>query len=1153
MKPVQNLLTRKRVILFTLVLAWIATGLFIYQSTRENNTNNSVRTDESVADSSSRYNYQAVIPTKGTPSGQYGGEFKSSPNSNQNVNVSNLPYRPYVGTETYWINTSVTQEKQWLKDLKLDMLRIEVLADDVEKGNDDSNPNTDFTNWTKANFESGKGWTFNKTDTQTENNVNNATSVVKYPFMMMMHYGGESYMGQIPNSEEYAEYFLATVYYYNVIRGMNIKYWEVLNEPDYEWSGKRPSPAEYAEIFKKVATRIKNHPDSRVNSISLGGPVMGSGDPIIGTWPDGFANATSAGDDGREWSKYIPTLLASGSRSGKHDIGFVSWHDYGDRLWGDPNNLYYLDKTYSLVNRVNHFYSLTDSYTSSGGERPKMIISEMNLDAGTTDAPAKEAYKSFYAPLWHTSALNNYFSTGKVEAVFHFYWKGTNNWPKGLVYQDSDSGGKLVRNPVWFLYYEYIRHTQEKILASYSGRIDPWADAIVTTDNNGKMINMIAVNKSDSAKEISFDFNVPESFLGNVWVSKKIMTAGGDTNANKYGSPFAEPVISNPYQFQAITLSAGKKLAYKESIPARTIVFYTLVNEAGGSTPPPAPTSVCGNGNIETGEVCDDSNTSNNDQCSNDCKNKCTAPQSWDGSTCVSPTTPPPNVVCGNGNVETGEVCDDSNTSNNDQCSSDCKNKCTSPQTWNGSACVSPTTPPPSSTSKFFGPTSPFNKPIPNDATYTKENRIGSFRQVYEVWSMPIYRINKGETHELVKVVNKYSNRTVYWPIPKHAKPAAEDDAHLGVIDYNNNVIYEFWDAQWNSSKTQINAGGMKDFPFADNGISNPTNQRVNAAGFSTISGMVIKEDLLNPNTGQLDANMRLKHSLAMALPIDVVYKNGYVPPAVGGEKLGKAGSSGIPMGALFAIPKNVNVDNLNIHPMSKIILNAVRDYGVYINDGNNSTVKNGKYNGTIRIEPGLSEELFGVTSDSLITKVEADITKVITDYGIYRITGGTTTPTNPVCNNGIIETDEVCDGNSTTCTVNGYAGTKVCTATCSGFGTCVATERCGDGTKNGAEVCDDGNTNNNDQCSSSCANKCTAPQVWNGTTCVTTSVTPKCKADYNADGIVNIIDFAIFATNYAKTGIDCKYDLVGNDCKLNGSDFGDFASKYNNSTICKF
>ena len=62
---------------------------------------------------------------------------------------------------------------------------------------------------------------------------------------------------------------------------------------------------------------------------------------------------------------------------------------------------------------------------------------------------------------------------------------------------------------------------------------------------------------------------------------------------------------------------------------------------------------VCGDGMIETGEQCDDGNTTAGDGCSATCQ-----------------TEPP---VCGNGHVETGEQCDDGNTVSGDGCSSTCK------------------------------------------------------------------------------------------------------------------------------------------------------------------------------------------------------------------------------------------------------------------------------------------------------------------------------------------------------------------------------------------------------------------------------------------------------------------------------------------------
>ena len=94
---------------------------------------------------------------------------------------------------------------------------------------------------------------------------------------------------------------------------------------------------------------------------------------------------------------------------------------------------------------------------------------------------------------------------------------------------------------------------------------------------------------------------------------------------------------------------------------------------------------ICGNGTIESGEECDDSNTTQCDGCSASCQTEecgnglieCTEEcddgnvTSGDGCSDVCVSTP----VCGNGTVEAGEQCDDSNTTACDSCSATCKNE----------------------------------------------------------------------------------------------------------------------------------------------------------------------------------------------------------------------------------------------------------------------------------------------------------------------------------------------------------------------------------------------------------------------------------------------------------------------------------------------
>jgi len=93
--------------------------------------------------------------------------------------------------------------------------------------------------------------------------------------------------------------------------------------------------------------------------------------------------------------------------------------------------------------------------------------------------------------------------------------------------------------------------------------------------------------------------------------------------------------------------------------------------------------SLCGNGILDFGEECDDGNTSNNDDCKNDCtqnvcgdtyiragKEECDDGNSSNNDACLNSCK---LNICGDGYVKTGEECDDGNSSNNDECLNSCK------------------------------------------------------------------------------------------------------------------------------------------------------------------------------------------------------------------------------------------------------------------------------------------------------------------------------------------------------------------------------------------------------------------------------------------------------------------------------------------------
>jgi fibro-slime domain-containing protein len=76
----------------------------------------------------------------------------------------------------------------------------------------------------------------------------------------------------------------------------------------------------------------------------------------------------------------------------------------------------------------------------------------------------------------------------------------------------------------------------------------------------------------------------------------------------------------------------------------------------------------CGDGVLDSTEVCDDGNTRSGDGCSADCA---TLERGW---VCAEPGIPCVlKEACGNGIVETGENCDDHNTAAGDGCDASCQ------------------------------------------------------------------------------------------------------------------------------------------------------------------------------------------------------------------------------------------------------------------------------------------------------------------------------------------------------------------------------------------------------------------------------------------------------------------------------------------------
>jgi len=200
--------------------------------------------------------------------------------------------------------------------------------------------------------------------------------------------------------------------------------------------------------------------------------------------------------------------------------------------------------------------------------------------------------------------------------------------------------------------------------------------AIIASDSYEYDSNMIA-----DAKTLSASLTIPQF---NGWTmhplaqtmdlsDRRIKSIWAQKNTNEFEK------ITNP---ESLTNTREFKMAWLKLGEATTGDYDSTQDntDAGNVVAPP----ICGDGNVDTGEACDDG-TANSDTVADACRTTCVAASCGDGvvdsdeecdgtadceADCTLTSVAP---VCGNGEVEEGEVCDDGNEVDTDACSNDCQ------------------------------------------------------------------------------------------------------------------------------------------------------------------------------------------------------------------------------------------------------------------------------------------------------------------------------------------------------------------------------------------------------------------------------------------------------------------------------------------------
>ncbi|WP_156311793.1 hypothetical protein [Methylobacterium platani] len=159
-------------------------------------------------------------------------------------------------------------------------------------------------------------------------------------------------------------------------------------------------------------------------------------------------------------------------------------------------------------------------------------------------------------------------------------------------------------------------------------------------------------------------------------------------------------------------------------------------------------------------------------------------------------------------------------------------------------------------------------------------------------------------------------------------------DRHAILVDEEGRYAYEVWLGAFDPARDQYTAQVVVRTDLRGSGISGRAglSEGIRAFGGSLAGGLVRRDEL---DRGEI------RHAIAMAASVTQASPTRTVWPASTTDGGGRNGHTGvIPMGALFAIPPQVDLDRLGLTtPEGRALARAFQDFGGYITDTAGRTV----------------------------------------------------------------------------------------------------------------------------------------------------------------------------------------------------------------------
>ncbi|RUA09356.1 MAG: hypothetical protein DSY38_00730 [Fusobacteria bacterium] len=195
-------------------------------------------------------------------------------------------------------------------------------------------------------------------------------------------------------------------------------------------------------------------------------------------------------------------------------------------------------------------------------------------------------------------------------------------------------------------------------------------------------------------------------------------------------------------------------------------------------------------------------------------------------------------------------------------------------------------------------------------------------------WSIPVYYIDS--TSDSIKKIEVPAHNS--WgkdlkaPIPPYAKPTAAEDASLAIVDKKAKKSWEFYEIR--GEYPNYTSGYGRETDLAGKGVITGGSSR--ESGVPLVAGLILPEEI---KAGKIE------HALVFSFDARDGYDEFIFPATQGTDNDSTNASKAMPMGTRLQLKPDVDISNFP--KGTQVVLEALKKYGMYLVDENDSKTMN--------------------------------------------------------------------------------------------------------------------------------------------------------------------------------------------------------------------